>query len=351
MSERAECVAPWVGEPVAVAMEEDDIDDYDQPRVVYADAEREGRMARYATGAGDCADVSASRGSHGASEGGVFAPRGPAPGAALWASDDDMDGAPPPTLLEEEDDPTSPPSGDDCATVGAARSDRVEDPRSGDRRRSDGSITDDDVVDASPAAVFTREAVPFSRARVRYTGPPPGTTGGDAENSVDDADRDFLEETLGNVSAAARVIARRNAEPAKRAAIGKLKATNPKPPAPRRSPRGKAAAANSAEVNRKPTKLGGLASLASLGALSRGLAPAKFASRNEAPSAEASQPEWLAQNQRAARRTRVPSGSPIPPDDGDDNEDEEDVIADEDEDEDGIDDDEEDDSKTDQELP
>ena len=84
------------------AMEEDDIDDDDQPRVVYADAEREGRMARYAAGVGEGADVSASRGSHGASEG-AFAPRGPAPGAAPWASDDDVDGAPPPTLLEEED--------------------------------------------------------------------------------------------------------------------------------------------------------------------------------------------------------------------------------------------------------
>ena len=83
-------------------MEEDDIDDDDQPRVVYADAEREGRMARYAAGVGEGADVSASRGSHGANEG-AFAARGPAPGAAPWASDDDVDGAPPPTLLEEED--------------------------------------------------------------------------------------------------------------------------------------------------------------------------------------------------------------------------------------------------------
>ena len=74
-------------------MEEDDIDDDDQPRVVYADAEREGRMARYAAGVGEGADVSASRGSHGANEG-AFALRGhTAPGAAPWASDDDVDGA------------------------------------------------------------------------------------------------------------------------------------------------------------------------------------------------------------------------------------------------------------------
>ena len=89
-------------------MEEDDIDDDDQPRVVYADAEREGRMARYAAGVGEGADVSASRGSHGANEG-AFAPRGPAPGAAPWASDDDVDGAPPLTLLEEEDERTRSP--------------------------------------------------------------------------------------------------------------------------------------------------------------------------------------------------------------------------------------------------
>ena len=104
-------------------MEEDDIDDDDQPRVVYADAEREGRMARYAAGVGEGADVSASRGSHGANEG-AFAARGPAPGAAPWASDDDVDGAPPPTLLEEEDERTrSPARGDGRASAAGAPSD------------------------------------------------------------------------------------------------------------------------------------------------------------------------------------------------------------------------------------
>ena len=42
------------------AMEEDDIDDDDQPRVVYADAEREGRMARYAAGVGEGAEACSS---------------------------------------------------------------------------------------------------------------------------------------------------------------------------------------------------------------------------------------------------------------------------------------------------
>jgi hypothetical protein len=140
-------------------MEEDDIDDDDQPRVVYADAEREGRMARYAAGVGEGADVSASRGSHGASEG-AFAPRGPAPGAAPWASDDDVDGAPPPTLLEEEDERArSPARGDGRASAAGARSDAT---MANARRGSDrgdrtpfspasGSGSDDeDVVDASP---------------------------------------------------------------------------------------------------------------------------------------------------------------------------------------------------------
>ena len=102
------------------AMEEDDIDDDDQPRVVYADAEREGRMARYAAGVGEGADVSASRASHGASEG-AFAPRGPAPGAAPWASDDDVDAAPPPTLLEEEDERARSPARGDGRAAGARR--------------------------------------------------------------------------------------------------------------------------------------------------------------------------------------------------------------------------------------
>ena len=117
---RAERGAP-VGDP-GDAMEEDDIDDDDQPRVVYADAEREGRMARYAAGVGEGADVSASRGSHGANEG-AFAARGPAPGAAPWASDDDVDGAPPPKLLEEEDERTrSPERGDGRASAAGAPS-------------------------------------------------------------------------------------------------------------------------------------------------------------------------------------------------------------------------------------
>ena len=82
-------------------------------------------MARYAAGVGEGADVSASRGSHGASEG-AFAPRGPAPGAAPWASDDDVDGAPPLTLLEEEDERTrSPARGDGRASAAGARSDAI----------------------------------------------------------------------------------------------------------------------------------------------------------------------------------------------------------------------------------
>ena len=279
------------------AMEEDDIDDDDQPRVVYADAEREGRMARYAAGVGEGADVSASRGSHGASEG-AFAPRGPAPGAAPWASDDDVDGAPPPTLLEEEDERArSPARGDGRASAAGARSDAT---MANARRGSDrgdrtpfspasGSGSDDeDVVDASPGepSGAKRARKSGSSARRQPSGDPhPRGEDLNRDGGADeDADRAFLEETLGNAAAAARVAsaARGDADASASARVSKKAKTT----VPRRSPRGKAKA--SAPKNKNKNADGanrGLASLASLGALARGeaaprVSPAKDASAN-----------------------------------------------------------------------
>ena len=235
-------------------MEEDDIDDDDQPRVVYADAEREGRMARYAAGVGEGADVSASRGSHGANEG-AFAARGPAPGAAPWASDDDVDGAPPPTLLEEEDERTrSPARGDGRASAAGAPSDATtaNARRGGDRgdRRAPFSPAsgsdDEDVVDASPVdAKHSNRARGASSARRRSSG----------NRRADAADREFLEETLGNAAAAARVA---SAAEARERPLRKAKTKRPAGRAVRNPP------AETAPSN------GGLASLASLGALARG---------------------------------------------------------------------------------
>jgi hypothetical protein len=279
-------------------MEEDDIDDDDQPRVVYADAEREGRMARYAAGVGEGADVSASRGSHGASEG-AFAPRGPAPGAAPWASDDDVDGAPPPTLLEEEDERArSPARGDGRASAAGARSDAT---MANARRGSDrgdrtpfspasGSGSDDeDVVDASPGepSGAKRARKSGSSARRQPSGDPhPRGEDLNRDGGADeDADRAFLEETLGNAAAAARVAsaARGDADASASARVSKKAKTT----LPRRSPRGKAKAKASAPRNKNADGANrGLASLASLGALARGEAapplvpPAKDASAN-----------------------------------------------------------------------
>ena len=282
------------------AMEEDDIDDDDQPRVVYADAEREGRMARYAAGVGEGADVSASRGSHGASEG-AFAPRGPAPGAAPWASDDDVDGAPPPTLLEEEDERArSPARGDGRASAAGARSDAT---MANARRGSDrgdrtpfspasGSGSDDeDVVDASPGeppgAKRARKSGSSARRQPSGDPHPRGEDLNRDEDADEDADRAFLEETLGNAAAAARVAsaARGDADASASARVSKKAKTT----VPRRSPRGKAKAKASAPRNKNKNADGanrGLASLASLGALARGEAapplvpPAKDASAN-----------------------------------------------------------------------
>jgi hypothetical protein len=277
-------------------MEEDDIDDDDQPRVVYADAEREGRMARYAAGVGEGADVSASRGSHGASEG-AFAPRGPAPGAAPWASDDDVDGAPPPTLLEEEDERArSPARGDGRASAAGARSDAT---MANARRGSDrgdrtpfspasGSGSDDeDVVDASPGepSGAKRARKSGSSARRQPSGDPhPRGEDLNRDGGAEDADRAFLEETLGNAAAAARVAsaARGDAEASASARVSKKAKTT----VPRRSPRGKAKAAPKNKNKNADGANRGLASLASLGALARGEAapplvpPAKDASAN-----------------------------------------------------------------------
>lgn len=113
----------------------DDIDDEDdQPRVVYVDSEREGRLARYAApntqererdaaaGAGGAVDgvgtggcrATVARSSHsagavGGGEGGGgvgLSGRGvrAAGGAALWASDDESEGVAPSLLNEEDDD-------------------------------------------------------------------------------------------------------------------------------------------------------------------------------------------------------------------------------------------------------
>jgi hypothetical protein len=276
-------------------MEEDDIDDDDQPRVVYADAEREGRMARYAAGVGEGADVSASRGSHGASEG-AFAPRGPAPGAAPWASDDDVDGAPPPTLLEEEDERArSPARGDGRASAAGARSDAT---MANARRGSDrgdrtpfspasGSGSDDeDVVDASPGepSGAKRARKSGSSARRQPSGDPhPRGEDLNRDGGAEDADRAFLEETLGNAAAAARVAsaARGDADASASARVSKKAKTT----VPRRSPRGKAKAAPKNKNKNADGANRGLASLASLGALARGEAaprvpPAKDASAN-----------------------------------------------------------------------
>ena len=150
-------------------MDEDDMDDDDTPRVVYADAEREGRMARYATGVGDGAE--ASRGSHDASQGGVFAYRGDAPGAAPWAFELDMDSAPPPTLLEDEDDQARSPARVDARTAphGAFRSGGVrekrglrEDTTTRSDTRSDSD--DDELVAAFPAAARVTSGSPSTRA-------------------------------------------------------------------------------------------------------------------------------------------------------------------------------------------
>ena len=338
------------------AMEEDDIDDDDQPRVVYADAEREGRMARYAAGVGEGADVSASRGSHGASEG-AFAPRGPAPGAAPWASDDDVDGAPPPTLLEEEDERArSPARGDGRASAAGARSDAT---MANARRGSDrgdrtpfspasGSGSDDeDVVDASPGepSGAKRARKSGSSARRQPSGDPhPRGEDLNRDGGADeDADRAFLEETLGNAAAAARVAsaARGDADASASARVSKKAKTT----VPRRSPRGKAKA--SAPKNKNKNADGanrGLASLASLGALARGEAapplvpPAKDASANaserslaKARGADRKAPEprtlrgWTLAAARAARL------------DDDDDDDDDDI-----DDDDGADDDRED---------
>ena len=85
--------------------EYDDVDD-DQPRVVYVDREREGRMARYATAGGDASEderarralASADAASHHA------AGPGPGPGGAPWASDDEAVGAPPPLEMNDDDE-------------------------------------------------------------------------------------------------------------------------------------------------------------------------------------------------------------------------------------------------------
>ena len=267
-------------------MEEDDIDDDDQPRVVYADAEREGRMARYAAGVGEGADVSASRGSHGASEG-AFAPRGPAPGAAPWASDDDVDAAPPPTLLEEEDERArSPARGDGWEPAAGARSDATmanarRGSDRGDRRALSPTASgsdDEDVVDASPVDVSrANRALGGSSARRQLSGDGPS-----------DADREFLEDALGNapaarVAAAAAARGGAESESVSRRAKSRPAHGRNQParlPAPRRSPRGKARAARDARAPSRTKRVDdargaldarrGLASLASLGALARG---------------------------------------------------------------------------------
>ena len=283
------------------AMEEDDIDDDDQPRVVYADAEREGRMARYAAGVGEGADVSASRGSHGASEG-AFAPRGPAPGAAPWASDDDVDGAPPPTLLEEEDERArSPARSDGRASAAGARSDAT---MANARRGSDrgdrtpfspasGSGSDDeDVVDASPGepsgAKRARKSGSSARRQPSGDPHPRGEDHNRIRGTDEEADRAFLEETLGNAAAAARVAfaARGDADAYASARVSKKAKTT----LPRRSPRGvaKKSARDENENARNDGANRGLASLASLGALARGEAAPRVSPAKE-PSANASE--------------------------------------------------------------
>ena len=254
-------------------MDEDDMDDDDTPRVVYADAEREGRMARYATGVGDGAE--ASRGSHDASQGGVFAYRGDAPGAAPWAFELDMDSAPPPTLLEDEDDQARSPARVDARTAphGAFRSGGVrekrglrEDTTTRSDTRSDSD--DDELVAAFPAAARVTSGSPSIRANPK-TAPSRAAVGA---ADADHADRDFLEQTLGNKDAAKRVMANERNLP-------KKAKPKPKPKPQLRSPRGNAnlatkaiAVARAAANPPKGTGTvgGGLASLASLGALSRG---------------------------------------------------------------------------------
>ena len=184
----------------------DDVDDDDQPRVAYVDTEREGRLARYAA-----PDADASRGSHGAGPfAGGEAP--PAPGGgALWA-----------TMVD--DDAALPPASPDLAS-----------PRSSDVSEDASERARDPAADRAEQRNARREPI------------------GDAETArgarrAEDAERDFLEETLGNAAAAARLAAD--------AAGGR---GGRKPPAsaapPRRSPRrAPAAAAAAAEkpAGRKP---------------------------------------------------------------------------------------------------
>lgn len=106
----------------------DDIDDEDdQPRVVYVDPEREGRLARYAAtntqerrrdssavgGVDADGDVIGSKARGGLSAGAVRSVGRSvgeggggvrAGGVALWASDDESEGVAPSLLIEEEDD-------------------------------------------------------------------------------------------------------------------------------------------------------------------------------------------------------------------------------------------------------
>ena len=223
-------------------------------------------MARYAAGVGEGADVSASRGSHGANEG-AFAPRGPAPGAAPWASDDDVDGAPPLTLLEEEDERTrSPARGDGRASAAGARSDAIRpqtlstrDATANARRGGDRGETlnrapfspasgsdDEDVVDASPAdAKRANRGLLGASSIVQNQSP------------EDAADREFLEETLGNAAAVARTASAAEASPQKERPLRKAKTKRPKRPA-------------GLVIKKTAPSKSGLASLASLGALARG---------------------------------------------------------------------------------
>ena len=258
-------------------------------------------MARYAAGVGEGADVSASRGSHGASEG-AFAPRGPAPGAAPWASDDDVDGAPPPTLLEEEDERArSPARGDGRASAAGARSDAT---MANARRGSDrgdrtpfspasGSGSDDeDVVDASPGepsgAKRARKSGSSARRQPSGDPHPRGEDHNRIRGTDEEADRAFLEETLGNAAAAARVAsaARGDADAYASARVSKKAKTT----LPRRSPRGvaKKSARDENENARNDGANRGLASLASLGALARGEAAPRVSPAKE-PSANASE--------------------------------------------------------------
>ena len=183
----------------------DDVDDDDQPRVAYVDTEREGRLARYAA-----PDADASRGSHGAGPfAGGEAP--PAPGGgALWA-----------TMVD--DDAALPPASPDLAS-----------PRSSDVSEDASERARDPAADRAEQRNARREPI------------------GDAETArgarrAEDAERDFLEETLGNAAAAARLAAD--------AAGGR---GGRKPPAsaapPRRSPRRApaAAAAAAAAAAEKP---------------------------------------------------------------------------------------------------